>query len=65
MENENTCGPSCGCHTDRFSTNQKCPTCGARLALTGSLQKAEFHLTCSACGYYGPRLSQDKLRELL
>ncbi|MBI2868827.1 MAG: RNA-binding protein [Chloroflexi bacterium] len=64
-ENEHCTSPTCGCNLTSYGTPRKCPSCGAGLRLLGRLERGEFRLACSACGYTGPLLAQEELRELL
>jgi len=66
IQNSSCCSDNtCGCKTDVFPTDKKCPQCGKRLRLIGRAQLVEFRLSCNSCGYTGPLLSWKEISELL
>lgn len=58
-------GCGCGCNTNSLYTDKKCPRCGRKLRVTGSLQRVKVQLTCQDCGYQGHELTMEELRELI
>lgn len=42
-----------------------CPACGGPLSIFGNAQRLDYRYSCTACGYFGPLLTQDELHELL
>jgi len=44
---------------------QKCPSCRNKNVVLTSTQSLEFNLICHNCGYHGPQLSLNEMRELL